>query len=260
MREIFQLYQDLGSLLPVVEELARRDWRNKAWRTKAGVPRGGQPFDRGSLYGLLTNPLYTGRIQHKKKLYLGEHEPIVEPELFRKVGEQLLRNGRAGGSEVRNRYGALLRGLLRCKACGRTMVHNFTGRNGRRYRYYTCTRAIKSGRQSCPSGSLPAPQIERVVVDHIRAIARDEQLAAEVVRQAQGIRQAAWDNLRTEKSGLERELARHHAENPETGHASARERERGLQDRGAERRGRPRGIATGGGPSRTGRRGCGTRQ
>src|SRR5262249_24454122 len=31
VREIFQLYLSLGSLLPVVDELARRGWRNKEW-------------------------------------------------------------------------------------------------------------------------------------------------------------------------------------------------------------------------------------
>src|SRR5271154_5874543 len=34
--KIFLLYLDLGSLIPVVEELERRDWRMKAWTTREG--------------------------------------------------------------------------------------------------------------------------------------------------------------------------------------------------------------------------------
>lgn len=55
VRQIFSLYLELGSLLPAVEELARRGWCNKAWTTKKGAPRGGRTFDKCSLYALLTN-------------------------------------------------------------------------------------------------------------------------------------------------------------------------------------------------------------
>ena len=41
VREIFDLYLSLGTLLPVVEELAKRGWCNKTWKTKAGQAMGG---------------------------------------------------------------------------------------------------------------------------------------------------------------------------------------------------------------------------
>jgi site-specific DNA recombinase len=173
---------------------------------------GGRPFDRCSLYALLTNPLYIGKLRHKKNVYAGEHEPIVGEEVFAKVQAQLQRNGRSGAAGARNRYGALLRGLLYCKACDHAMVHNFTGRKGKRYRYYTCTHAIKCGRKTCPSGYLPAEDMERIVVDRIRGIAQDKQLGAEVVRQAQTLIDQELADLKTERRDLERELARHHAE------------------------------------------------
>jgi site-specific DNA recombinase len=114
----------------------------------------------------------------------GEHEAIIPGDVFQQVQTLLQRNGRTGGAEVRSRYGALLRGLLVCGNCDHTMFHNFTGRGGKRYRYYTCTRAIKKGRKKCPSGSLPAPGIERVVVDQIRCIADDPALRDAVLQQA----------------------------------------------------------------------------
>ena len=212
VREIFSLYLSHGSLLPVVEELVRRGWDNKAWKTKAGGPKGGQPFDRGSLHALLTNPLYAGKLRHKTDLYDGEHEPIIDPEVFQRVQTQLQKNSRSGGAEVRNRYGSLLKRLLYCKACGHTMVHNFTGREGKRYRYYTCTHAIKSGRSACPSGSLPAAEVEQLVVDRIRCIAHDRMLRVEVLRQARTLVAANLENLGTESGGLKRDLARYHAE------------------------------------------------
>ncbi|GAB6166188.1 recombinase family protein [Thermostilla marina] len=212
VREILRLYLSLGSLLPVVEELARRGWHNKVWKTRRGELKGGRPFDKGSLYALLTNPLYVGKIKYKTELHEGEHEPIVDAELFQQVQATLRHNGRSGGVAVRNKYGALLRGLLYCKACGRAMTHTFTCKRQRRYRYYTCTRAIQNGRKACPSPSLPAGEIERVVIDEIRAIGCDRTLRAEVLRQAREQFEAERAALLTEERGLRRELGRHHAE------------------------------------------------
>jgi site-specific DNA recombinase len=212
VREIFSLYLKLGSLLPVVDELENRDWRNKAWTTKKGRSRGDRQYDKGSLHALLTNPIYIGKVKHKEDLFDGEHEPIIEPDEFRQVQARLQHNCRTGGVEVRNRHGALLKGLLVCKACDRAMTHTFTGKGSKRYRYYTCTQAIKKGRRCCPTQSLPAPEIEEAVVDQFREIAYSAELRAEVLRQASDHAAADLKALRSEEAGLKKELAWHHAE------------------------------------------------
>jgi len=212
VRKMFEWYLRLGSLLPVVKELAKRGWTTKRWQTKAGATKGGAPFNKSNLHQLLTNPIYAGKVRHKTDLYDGEHEPIVSQEAFSKVQSQLHHNGRNGGVDVRNRHGALLKGLLHCKACGRAMVHTFTTSAAKRYRYYVCTKAIKRGRDSCPSRSLPAGEIERVVVDQVRCIGHDEEMLAEVLRQAKVQMETEATALRREQTELQRELGRHHAE------------------------------------------------
>ena len=172
---------------------------------------GGSPYNRCSLYVTLTNPIYIGKIKHKGELFDGEHEPIVPTELFMKVQDQLRRNGR-NGQHLRNRYGALLKGLLCCKACQRAMVHTFSRRGSKCWRYYVCCKAIKSGRASCPSGMLPAGEIERLVVDQIRCIGQDPALLGDVLAQARAGIETEIDDLKVERRDLERELARHHGE------------------------------------------------
>ncbi len=211
-RQIFELYLELGSLLPVVEELERRDWRTKVWTTRAAKRRGGLPFDKCRLYNLLTNVLYAGKIKHKTEVYDGEHEAIIPEDLFRRVQNQLQQNGRTGSAELRNRHGALLRGLLYCKACGRAMVHTFTSRGRKRYRYYTCTKAMKNGWSKCPAKSLPAAEIERAVVDQIRCIGQDPELTSETLRQARGQAEIGIERLAGERRIIERGLVRCHAE------------------------------------------------
>jgi site-specific DNA recombinase len=136
----------------------------------------------------------------------------VDAAVFDKVQAMLQRNARTGGADARNRYGALLKRLLYCKACGKAMIHTFTGRGQKRYRYYTCGSVIKGGRTACPAKSLPAAEIERVVVDRIRCVARDKRLVADVVQQAAALAQGDLAELKVERKGLQRDLARYHAE------------------------------------------------
>jgi len=212
VRQIFDLYLELGSLLPVVTEVERRGWVNKAWTTRDGRKRGGLPFDKCRVHKLLTNVLYVGKVNHKNEVYAGEHEAIVSEDLFRGVQTRLWQNRNAGNVELRNRYGALLRRLLYCKACSRVMVHTFASRGNKRYRYYTCTNAIKNGRRKCPTASLPAGEIEKVVVDQIRCIGQDPNLLGETLRQAGSQAEAAIERLTGERRIVERGLARCHAE------------------------------------------------
>ena len=212
VRRIFSLYLELGSLLPVVEELTRREWCNKTWKTKKGAARGGRAFDKCSVYALLTNPIYIGKIKHKSEVYDGEHEPIIDVAVFEKVQSRLQQNGRGRGNHLINKYGTLLKGLLHCQACDQSMVHTFTGRGSKRYRYYTCVKAIKSGWKTCPTKSLPAAEIEAEVVDQIRCLAHDDGLRAEVLKQACSATETDLAELTTQQRQLERQLGRDHAE------------------------------------------------
>jgi site-specific DNA recombinase len=208
VREIFKMYLDKGSLQPVATELTRRGWPNKRRVTRKGEVKGGRPFDKATLYALLTNPIVTGKIVHKGQVYDGEHEAIVDSALFERVQNQLSTNGRTGGVEVRNKYGALLRGLLRCKACDSAMTHTFHGKGSRFYRYYRCVHAIKNGAHACPAATLPALEIERVVVDEIRALGNDRGLLDRVLAETRVSVEAGAADLRTEEKQIKAALTR----------------------------------------------------
>jgi site-specific DNA recombinase len=187
VREIFSTYLSVGSLIPLVRACRDRGWTTKAWATKAGKPQGGRPLDKGRLYSMLTNPVYTGKVRHHDDVFDGEHEAIIDDATFAAVGEMLRSNGRDGGSQVRNKHGALLKGLVRCKACECGMGHHYaskaTDRGAARYRYYVCQKAQKQGWNMCPGASIPANDLEDFVVGQIRAaLAGDGAIDAVVER------------------------------------------------------------------------------
>ncbi len=212
VRQIFDLYLESGSLLTVAAELARRGWNDKTWMTRDGRQRGGQPFDKCRVHKLLTNVLYAGKVTHKGEVYAGEHRAIISMDVFDRVQKQLARNRISGSAEARNRHGALLRGLLYCQSCRRAMSHTFTTRRAKRYRYYTCTNAVKRGRAACPSRSLPAAEIERAVIDEIRCIGQDASLLRETLGQARHRVESSIKRLTGERREIERSLGRTHSD------------------------------------------------
>jgi site-specific DNA recombinase len=212
VRQIFEWYLEHQSLLAVVRLLHDRGWRNKRWTTRKGHTRGGRQFDKGSLHQLLTNVAYVGKVRYKDEVHQGEHRPIVDREVFDRVQALLLQNGRSGGRAVRNKHGALLRGLLRCTACKCGMSHAFSSKGTRQYRYYVCNRAQKEGWEKCLSPSIPAGEIEKFVVDQIRDIGQDPQVIAETLVAAQRLAEEQTSRLAEEREGLHRRLREAHGE------------------------------------------------
>jgi site-specific DNA recombinase len=178
VRAIYCLYLDKKALIPVVQELEYRNCQTKRWTNQRGQERGGKLFTKGSLFRLLTNIIYIGKINYKGTIYVGEHRQLVDTEIWQRVQNTLRHNGRVRGGEGHNECGALLKGLLYCTACEAGMVHSYTFKNKKRYRYYVCVNAQQRGWATCPTKSLNAQVIETTIVDYIRNMGRNGDITA----------------------------------------------------------------------------------
>ena len=177
VRATYALYLEHGGLLVAVRELERRGWRNKCWKTRKGHERGGKPFTKTSLYALLTNVTYAGKTRYKDEIHEGQHAAIVADDVWQKVQTTLADNRQRGRRSKDGGYPALLKGLLRCSACGTKMTPTHTTRGGnRRYRYYVCSSAQKLGWDTCPSKAVPAGEIEGFVLAQIAALGQHRQM------------------------------------------------------------------------------------
>jgi site-specific DNA recombinase len=196
VRAIFALYLEHHGLIPVIQELARRGWVNKRWVTRKGRVRGGRVFTKTSLYQVLTNVAYVGKVKHKSDVHAGEHAAIVDEEVWRSVQDTLRRNGAATRDVVPNRFGAFLKGLLRCASCHCAMTPS-TAKRGktRRYRYYVCTNAQKCGWSACPSKAVPAGEIERFVLERIAEFAKKADAWEAALVQADAAQQPGARNI-----------------------------------------------------------------
>jgi site-specific DNA recombinase len=182
VREIFRLYLRLGALIAVLDELERREWRMKTWTTRDSVRRGGSRFTKTTLHSLLTNVAYAGRVRFEGKLFDGEHERIIDDDTFDRVQARLQRNGSKGERKIRNKHGALLKGLVRCASCGGAMIHTYVQKKTTRYRYYVCALAHQRGWNKCGTRSVSAPELEAAVIMQLRNVAREPAVFSEVLQ------------------------------------------------------------------------------
>jgi site-specific DNA recombinase len=207
VRAIFALYLELGSLGTVAQELARRGWTNKAWTSGTGVARGGKPFSKSTLSRLLTSILYTGQVLYRGEIFPGDHPAIIDREIYGRVQNRLAAQRVSGCQEARTKHFALLRGLLRCGPCGCGMAYTYAKRAAKLYGYYTCQRSREHGASTCPLPSLPAAEIERLVVDELATIAKTPHLVKRVAAEAMSRQQTALVEARERLAEAERMVA-----------------------------------------------------
>ena len=111
VRMIFQRYLELGCVSRLREELEQRGVRSKQCVLRSDQVLGGSPFGRGALYHLLQNRIYLGEVVHKGVSYPGEHERIIDEELWDAVQAKLAAN-RATRRRSRLETGSLLGELI----------------------------------------------------------------------------------------------------------------------------------------------------
>jgi DNA invertase Pin-like site-specific DNA recombinase len=176
VRCIFALYRQLGCVRRVKQEADRLGLRTKCSTTAPGTERGGKPFSRGHLYGLLSNPIYTGQIAHKGELYPGQQPALIDDETWTAVRDQLAANTRDHRRRAKAAEPSLLAGLL-VDARGERLTPSHAINKGRRYRYYVSAALISETRMDrAPGWRLAAKEIEeaviRILVDGLTSPAR----------------------------------------------------------------------------------------
>jgi DNA invertase Pin-like site-specific DNA recombinase len=166
---IFREMSRHSSMTLLIEQMSNKGFTGKAWTTVKGVEHKAGPLNKSTLYKMLRNPIYIGKIRHKKEVYPGEHAPIINEGLWNKVQAVLSANNpkqRSPRHRVKSPH--MLRGII-FDAQGHALTPSHTTKkNGKQYRYYVSTRAIKRGYKEADIACVPANQIEETVITQIR--------------------------------------------------------------------------------------------
>jgi DNA invertase Pin-like site-specific DNA recombinase len=176
-RSIFDRYIETRSAGAVAQAL------NAEARAEQPDAEGKRPraWTRDSILRVLTNPVYTGVIEHDGQTYQGKHEPIIDRATFDRVQAIIKANTVEGERKGRNaRY--LLQSIIRC-ACGYCMSPGTSGNAKGSFRYYRCVARDKQSNE-CNARPLPAEAIETFVTDRLHEIAASGTVAANLTAYA----------------------------------------------------------------------------
>ncbi len=176
VRVLYDLYLTLGTIRAVKEEAARLGLTSKSRVSPSGRISGDTPFDRGHIHHMLTNPVFAGRIRHRKVIHDGQHPAIIAPEVWEAVQARL----KAGAAKTRGRdtagssFRSLLTGRIFDETGDRLTPSHGATRNGIRHRYYVSHRLIaRSGEKDVTGWRLNAQMLEelttRIAVRHLGA-------------------------------------------------------------------------------------------
>ncbi len=164
--QIFEAYLKLGSASKVKSYLQELGIRTPPREHRNGKTSGDKHFTTGHLYQILSNPVYIGKVRHHGKIYHGQHEAILNQNLWDQVQNKLVENAvRPKGTSAQRKLQYPLVGKIFSSTGYRlapTTVHKPTKANQKNYyRHYTVNRT----RREPPYGeltSLPAQEAEQV--------------------------------------------------------------------------------------------------
>lgn len=180
VRMIFRRYGELGSVRLLGHEIDQLGVVSKRRERAGGGLTGGNRFSRGALYTLLQNPIYRGEIGHRGKVYPGQHEAIVDRELWDVVRSRLAANRKARSLAVGLEEPSLLSGLI-FDSDGKRMTPTHANKRGRRYRYYISASLLGCGNVGPNTMRVPAVDVEGLVLDQILKLIGSRRRLAEAL-------------------------------------------------------------------------------
>ena len=92
VRFIFECYADNPTgepLYKLLDALKTKEYKGKSYTSQKGNQIIGKEFSLNQIYNILNNPLYNGKIKHKKEIYDGEHGAIIDGELWHSVHNKI---------------------------------------------------------------------------------------------------------------------------------------------------------------------------
>ena len=218
---IFERYAALGSVQALKEGLDRDGFVSKRRIDKHDRETGGKPFSRGALYRLLQNRLFLGEITHKGSNYPGQHDAIIETELWDRVQDKIADNRVARVTGTNSASPSLLAGLIH-DDIGERMTPTHANKKGARYRYYVSRNLLgsKTGDAIETGRRIAAGDLDRIVQSRIIAflgnkteihnaiqISHPDGQARQRILQASAELAKCWNELASERRrGLLRQL------------------------------------------------------
>lgn len=215
IKKIYELYKNGFGYKAIANKLNRMGYKTKK----------GNLFAIATIKGILSNPLYAGKIRYnyykywsknkrkgkqKNDEYIfvdGLHKQIISYGEWEIIQKKMLEN-KNKRKAVTGKF--LLNGLLKCPMCGNSMVgvnhKRKTSKGVRELRYYTCGAYHNKGSKACLSNLLKADVVEDIIIRRLSEFLNDHKVAKELHKHINFV--ALNENIvNNNKSQIEKQLA-----------------------------------------------------
>jgi site-specific DNA recombinase len=170
--------------------------------------RSGNQWTGHQVLRYLDNRVYLGESSFRDIVVIDTHQPIIDRATFDEARRLLTARSEAHSRRASNASDYHLTGRMRCPRCGKTMLGTrATGRQGRKYRYYTCFTRNRYGSDRCDAPRLDADAIDHAVLEALAGFYREQHtLIADAIKRAQQAHRNARGDLRAELATVDTEL------------------------------------------------------
>lgn len=195
----------------LVKQLNAEGKQRKVWQKRDGTDAEPGPYTLSHITRMLENRTYVGEVIYNRtsEVFQGLHQPIVNRVLFENVQTLLNQNRHIMQSRERSEIQALLKHIVFCKACNEPMSPKYSGPRERAYYEYVCRTARSKGYRYCPNPSVPARQLEGLVIEQIRVALRTDEVYMAVLKQLDSEREKALQVAKERKRNLDQMILSH---------------------------------------------------
>ena len=175
---------------------------------------GGRKFREDIVFRMIRNPFYCGFMTHNGKLGKHRYETIIPKTLYDKANTSMKKKSPDNnGVKIKpnaDRHVHLLKGILKCDACGCSMTPVPSGKkdkDGNQYLYYVCTEVNHyKDAKTCKVRSLPARLIENTMIYYLRDLGESPEVLHAIIKAANKESDSEVKRLKKGEERLNKEI------------------------------------------------------
>ncbi len=182
-------------------------YRTKEYTSRRGRKHGNSKFYRTNVTSILQNPVYIGKIKYKEAVHQGQHEAILDENLWDEVKVALEKNlPKKTNFRMKTKHIFILQGLVRCGSCGSHMTPKYSTGRSKLHFYYQCAMNSHFGKKECDMRYVPAVELERVVLERLKELSVDDNTIKQIVEKANGLSGEEIQQLESHVIGMENQM------------------------------------------------------
>jgi site-specific DNA recombinase len=207
VKEIYNRYIQLKSTPKVAKSLTRDGYTTKSWITQKGKKKGGKEFSDGIVRRILKSRVYLGKIEYKKEVFDGQHDPIIDQATYDQVQQIMQGNRRKPKKHNKGSTPAILKNIAECGFCTRPLTTSSTKKGDKKYYYYKCAKKNREGntKDHAPK-PLSVPTLDEFIFSTFKLVLKEPELMSAIKKRVEFEEESQIEKLTKKVDRLHKQI------------------------------------------------------